>query len=58
MMQRKYVVFTISFRNAESIKSSKIKYDSLGAERLAQQLRALVALEDDLGLIPSTHLVA
>jgi hypothetical protein len=30
----------------------------LGAEEMAQQLRALAALPEDLGSIPSTHMVA
>ena len=40
------------------IKMIKIGWYVLGTGEMAQQLRALSALAEDLGSIPSTHMVA
>ena len=54
---REYV--TLRFRvgkgwpNLKIVNKSKIH----GAEEMAQQLRALVALAEDISLVPNTHMV-
>jgi hypothetical protein len=57
LSHQQYQIFTIH-------NSSKISYEVAmkiilwGAGEMAQQLRALTALPEDLGSIPSTHMAA